>query len=343
MQAMHSRRGQSIIALAAVAGAGAAIALSAAPAAASSSAPRLASAHHHSSGRHRHASRVHIVGLVAAHHRHSLTVFARTATAGATTQHNQRLHISFARNVHARTHVPVGDMVTINALAKVHGHSLVIVRHNSESVSSSEATLLFGTVTAINGTELMVSEHARDNGDNEDGNDSQDGNNQGDGDRHSIAVDDSEATIIVDNGANPLAVGDTVAILGEVTDNTVVAEAIFGFSTRPAFLRGEVVSVNGNSVTVATGEDGMNRDSLARDRGPGDDGNTTSTFDLSDVALALNGSSARPSDLVPGDKIILLGPANPETGQVVAEVAFAFNGHDNHPADDNQGEDSQGD
>jgi hypothetical protein len=255
--------------------------------------------------------------------------------------------------------VPLGDVVHLRGLGRLTHHRLMLVHRSHESVDSSEATLLFGTISAINGNELLVSEHARDDGDSEDGNDSQGGGDSSgsgdlvtsrsrgsdDGDSHVITVDDSTATIIVDNGSNPLAVGDTVAILGEVTDNTVVAEAIFGFSTRPAFLRGDVVSVAGSSVTVSTGDDGQ--DGEGSGSGPADggwegDGGSTQTFDLSDVPVALNGSSARASDLVAGDKIIVIGPTNPETGQIIPEVVFAFNGHDDGPVGDNgggQGED----
>lgn len=352
-------RRQQALAMVAVAGAGAAIAISAVPTVATA-APRTVAHTHHHAVRH-HAKKLRVVGLVAAHHHRSLTVFAQTAKAGTKTRHNQRIHVTFAKHVRAHTRIPVGNKIRINARGRVSGHHFIVMSHNDETVTDSPAALLFGTVTAINGTQLTVSEHARDDGDSQDGNDNQDGDSQGedssdiardhspggpgdDGDSHTITVDDTNATIVVDGGSGPLVVGDTVAVLGEFTNNTVVADTIFGFSTAPSFIRGDVLSVNGNSVTVGDGEDGDSQDVMKADDQGND--NTPLTVDLSDVPLTLNGSTASASDLIAGDKIILLGVTDPETGQFTPEVAFAFNGHDHHPCGDNddQGDDnSQGD
>jgi len=373
-------RRQVALAIVAVAGAGAAIAISAVPTVATA-APRAVS-HHHHHVRH-HAKKLHIVGLVAAHHHRTVTVFAKTARAGAKTRHNQRIHVTFSRHVRAHTRIPVGNKIRITARGRAHSHHFFVTGHNSESVSSAPASLLFGTVSAINGTQLLVSEHARDNGDSQDGNDNQSGDSQGsgsgdsqgsgsgdsqggsggggggdniagdhgsggsgdstDGDSHTIAVDDSTATIIVDGGSGPLAVGDTVAILGEFTDNTVVASTIFGFSNAPDFIRGDVVSVSGTSVTLGSGDDNEQSDLQAGD--DSEDGESNLTVDLADVPLALNGSSATPADLTAGDKIILLGTTDPETGQFTPAVAFAFNSSDNNPVGDNndQGDDNSQD
>jgi len=118
---------------------------------------------------------------------------------------------------------------------------------------------------------------------------------------------------------------------------------IFGFSNAPDFIRGDVVSVSGTSVTLGSGDDNEQSDLQAGD--DSEDGESNLTVDLADVPLALNGSSATPADLTAGDKIILLGTTDPETGQFTPAVAFAFNSSDNNPVGDNndQGDDNSQD
>ena len=350
----HPRRHKvpALVPTLAIAGFSLAIAVaSAIPAAASAGVAHHAASTHHSVARHpsakhpagrHHSKRLVLKGLVAAHHGRTVTVFAKTATVGGKTRHNQRIKLVFAHSAHARTKIPAGDHLQLVARGVGSWH-VFRIRHNSdESVSSESASLLFGTVTAVNGDFLTVSENDRDNGDHHRGKDchghghgvSEDstpadhgsrgghgghGGGKGDHHGHQITVDDTNAAITVDGAEGAITVGDTVAILGEVTDNTVVASTIYAFSTAPAFMRGEVESVSGDNVTV-------------RDRG------TTTTVSLTGVPLALNGDvGATPSELVAGDKLLLVGTLAEGTNQLIPEVAFAFNHHDDHPCGDNEG------
>ncbi len=348
----HSRRHRApaLVPTLAIAGFSLAVAVaSAIPAAASAGVAHHAASTHsatrhpaakHPAGRH-HSKRLVLKGLVAAHHGRTVTVFAKTATVGGTTRHNKRIKLVFAHSAHARTKIPAGDHLRLVARGKGSWHVFRIRHNDGESVSSESATLLFGTVTAVNGDFLTVSENDRDNGDHHRGKDchghghgvSEDstpadhgtggghGDGHGDGDHHGhqITVDDTNAAITVDGAEGAITVGDTVAILGEVTDDTVVASTIYAFSAAPAFMRGEVQSVSGDNVTV-------------RDRG------TTTTVSLTGVPLALNGDvGATPSELVAGDKLLLIGTLAEGTNQLIPEVAFAFNHHDDHPCGHNDG------
>lgn len=332
----------------AIAGIGAALAVAAAmPAAAIASAPHHASSAHHVSSTH-HNQHLVVKGLVAGHHGRTLTVFAKTTKVGAKTKHNQRIKVTFARSAHGRTKIPTGDHLRLAATGTASKHHFTIRHNNDETVTPAPATLIFGTVAAVNANLLTISENDRDNGDQHDGG-QQDGahhggggddatpadhgpgggdgsgDGHGDGHGHQITVDDTTAAITVDGAAGTIAVGDTVAVLGEATADTVVASTIYGFTTAPAFMRGEVNDVNGNIVTV-------------RDNGD------TSTVDLTGVPLALNGDvGSTPSQLVAGDELLVIGTLDSNTGQITPEVAFAFNQQDDHPCGDNNGHDGGGD
>jgi hypothetical protein len=342
----HTARRVGVSALG-IAGVGAAVALAAAiPATASAS--HQASAAHHVSDKHREAEKRHanekhhnrhlvVRGIVAGHHHRTVTVFAKTAKVGAKTRHNERIEVHFAHSAHGRTKIPTGDHFRILATGTASRH-VFTVRHNQhETITPAPAALFFGTVKAVNANLLTVSENDRDDGDHHDGNDNDGehhgngndrvspadhspggpGDNDNEGPGHSITVDDTTATITVDGASGTIAVGDTVAVLGEASHDTVVASTIYAFTTAPSFMRGKVQQVNGDTVTIR------------------DDGNT-STVSLTGVPLAINGDvGATPSQLVVGDKLLLVGPVDAGTGRVTPEVAFAFNHHDDHPCGDN--------
>jgi hypothetical protein len=334
----------------AVAGVGAAAALAAgAPAGAVTtthqSTARQATASHATShtARH-HVHHFEVRGLAAGHHGRTVTVFAKTVKVGAKTRHNQRLTVTFAQGVPGRTKIQTGDRIHLTGRGVASLHH-VTVRHNEhETVSSAPATLFVGTVKQINGSLLLVSENDRDNGDGGRGHDQDghgpghggddavagskrpsddgpgDGDNEGDG--HRITIDDSKASIVVDGAAGALAVGDEVAVLGEVNDGAVVAATVYGFTTPQSFLRGEITSITGDTVTIKHHGDQVQ-------------------VSLTDVPLALNGSSASPGDLAVGDKLLAVGTFDPSTNSITPAVAFAFNGHDNEPCGDNdQGDDN---
>jgi hypothetical protein len=337
---------RALIPTLAIAGVGAAVAFAAAvPATAIAATPHHAMSAHHVSSKH-HARHLVVKGIVAGHHGRTVMVFARTAKVGTTVRHNERLRITFLRSAtHARTKLRTGNHISLAATGIASRHDFRISRDQDETVTPAPAALLFGTVEAINANVLTISENDRDNGDHHDGDDNDndgghDGDNDaatpadhspggpGDGDNgqgHQVMVDDTAATILVDGAAGTIAVGDTVAVLGEAMDNTVIASTVWAFSTPQSFMRSEVQQVSGDNVTVR------------------DDGNT-SVVSLTGVPLALNGDvGATPSELVSGDKLLVVGSLNTMTGQVTPELAFAFNDNDNNPCGDNHDHGDHGD
>jgi hypothetical protein len=332
----------------AIAGIGAALVVAAAAPAATGAARPAASPHHHS----HHAKHVSVTGLVAHHAGRSVTVFAKTAKVGSRTMHNKRVHLTFARAVHHRTKMVVGDRIHVSAIGRAHGSHLTVMRHSDETVTPAPASLFFGTVVAISGNQLTVAEHDRDNGDGEQGDDHGHGGDGSDdsqsaapadrgpggssGSGHQITVDDTNATITVDGSTDtPLVVGDTVAILGEATEDTIVAADIFGFTTAPDFLRGDVTAIDGNVVTLGDDQSGDSEDGDVADDHGGDDDQSV-TVDLTNVPLALNGSlGSSPSDLTVGDKLVVLGSFDSTSGTFTPDAAFAFNGDDDQPCGDN--------
>lgn len=303
----------------AIAGVGAAVAFAAAvPATAVAATAHHATSAHHVSSKH-HNSHLMVKGLVAGHHGRTVTVFAKTAKVGTTTRHNERIKVKFARSAHGRTKIPAGNHIRLVATGTASRHVFRIRHNHDETVTAAPAMLIFGTVQAVNANLLTISENDRDNGDHHDGGDNGGEHHGGDGDErgHQVTIDDTTATITVDGASGTIAVGDTVAVLGEATDNTVVASTIYAFTEAPSFMRGKVQAVNGDNVTLK------------------DDGNT-STVSLTGVPLALNGDvGATPSELMVGDKLLVIGPLDTSTGQVMPEIAFAFNHHDDHPCGDN--------
>jgi hypothetical protein len=340
----------------AVTGVGVAVALAAAvPGGAAASPDRATAMHHHEAGHHmRHLS---VKGLVASHHGRTVTVFAKRASAGSWRRHDDRIKVRFARSAHARVKMPVGDRIRVSATGRAHGHHFIVMRHNDETVTPAPASLFFGTVDAINGSQLIVGEHDRDNGDNESGRDRRHGDDGNDNDRreaahdhgpgggdnsgrgHRITVDDSTAAITVDGSSNtPLAVGDTVAVLGESSHDTIVAAQIFGFTNAPAFLRGDITAISGNNVTVGDDNDGEHNDRAVAD----DHGDDAVTVSLAGVPTFLNGDAgASASDLAVGDKLVLIGSVD-STGTFTPTMAFAFNHKDHNPCGDNDNGDDHG-
>jgi uncharacterized Zn-binding protein involved in type VI secretion len=326
----------------ALAGIGAVLAVAAAVPAAATGSHQASSAHHAAD---RHSSRHHerrllVRGLVAGHHGRTMTVFARTAQVGARTRHDERIRIVFARSAHGRTRIPTGDHLRLSATGIAHKHVFWVRHDHDEMVTTARATLFFGTVTAVDGHLLTVAENDRDDGDHHDGEDNDghrhrhgdndevspadhspggpgDGDHDGNDDGHRITIDDTSAAVTVDGMSGSITVGDSVAVLGEAANNTVVASTIYAFTTPPSFRRGKVQQVAGDNVTFRK------------------DGDST-TVSLAGVPLALNGDvGATPNQLMTGDKLLLIGPLDADTGQVVPDVAFAFNHHDDHPCGDN--------
>ncbi|HTW20036.1 MAG TPA: hypothetical protein VME70_07490 [Mycobacteriales bacterium] len=341
----HSRLGTAIPTLG-VAGFSLAIAIAGAvPAGATTAIPRHEASTHSALGRHHGRKELVVKGLVASHHGQKVTVFASSERLGTKTRHDKRIKLTFAHTSHRRVHT--GDHITLVARGTGGWHKFRVSHRDQETVSPAPAALLFGSITAINGTDLTVSVNDLDNGSHhrgwghgrghgsqgEDATPAHHGPGGGEGGGegghhghhgHQVTIDDSEAMILVDGTAGTLAVGDTVAVLGEVTNCTVVAADIFAFSSKPAFELGWVVSVNGENVKLNS-------------RG------RTTTVSLAEVPLAINGDlGADPSQLNRGDKLLIVGTVNPESGAIIPDVAFAFNHHDHHPCGHHGGDEGGG-
>lgn len=343
----------------AVAGVSAALALTAAvtPAAGTPTSQRHTAAHQHVTAHHtRHAHHIVVNGLTKSHHGRTITVFATTEKLGHKTRHNKKVTITFARGVRTHLdHVRHGNKIHLNARGVGDLHHFVVRHKESENTDSAPATLIFGTITEENGSMLLVSESNRDNGDDQRGDDQGDhsgpdgdgmdhvhGDRGGDG--HNVVVDTSGAkTVELDGAEVAPAIGDEVAILGEVTDNTVLADAVYGFSNPQSFLRGQVTAINGTSVTLNGEDDG--EDDGTDDSDVSDDGGNGVTVNLADAPLFVNGSTGSTLDqLTVGDKLLVIGDFSLTDNSFAPSLAFAFNGHDDHPCGDNdQGDDHGGD
>jgi hypothetical protein len=360
-EAMSARFRPSITAL----GIGAAVAVAAAIPAAGAAATHHAPTSRHTS---EHARHVAVTGLIAAHHGRSLAIFAKKVTAGATTAHNKRVTVSFARDVHSDARHTVGNRIHLSAIGRMSGSHITVLRHNDETVQSSPASLAFGVIDAINGNFLTVSMQNHDDGEHHSGRDQNDGDDNdnarpadhspggpGDGGDNSgpgqsVTVDATNAVVSVDGSTGTLAVGDVVAILGEYNNGEVVAADIFGFTNAPDFVRGDITAINGNTVTVGDDNDGHQGDgddSATPARHGGDDGNddVSVTASLTNVPLALNGTlGATTNSLTVGDKLILIGSNDSATGVFTADIGFAFNSDDHNPCGHNDdGNDHGGD
>jgi hypothetical protein len=330
----------------AVTGVGATLALTAvaAPAtAAPAAAHQHAVAHHHAA---KHSRKLTITGLAKRHHGRTITVFAKTEKLGQTTRHNKKVTITFAPGVKGRIHVRHGNRIHLVASGNGNLKHFVVRHNDDETTAAAPATLIFGTISQENGSLLLVSESDRDNGDRHDGGDN-DGDRGGDNDGttrddspggpgndgHQIVVDTSSAkTVELDGSEGAPVVGDEVAVLGEVSDNTVLADAIYGFSNPQSFLRGNIEAINGTTVAInAHGHGGNDND--AKDHG---NGGNTQLVNLGDVPLFVNGSTGSTIDqLKVGDKLLVIGAFSLTDNSFTPALAFAFNGHDDHPCGDN--------
>ena len=186
-----------------------------------------------------------------------------------------------------------------------------------EDHQAAPATAWFGSVTTIdptaNSATLLLTENTCGEDSQEHGRPSS-----------TVVVDFSTAArnnaITVDGLPGNLAVGQFVAVLGEASDLTVLAETIYAFTARPSAVRGEIRAIVGTSVSV--GEDEY-----------------ATTIDLgsgpSATPLILNGNRGASVDqLSRGDKILIIGSTD---GSVFRPaLALAFNEHDTGPVGNNE-------
>jgi hypothetical protein len=294
------------------------------------------SAHH----QRQHSKHVTLKGLVVGHHGRTMTVFAKTATIGKRTRHNVLLHVTLAKRAHGRANVRTGNIVALKGTGRSNGHNVTIDKTSTETVTPAPATLFLGTVQSVNGTTMVVTESRRDNGDGHEGDgdskggdgkataassaarshDGGDDGDEGDGDGHQLMVDISQATVTADGEPTTVQPGQFVAVLGEHSEDTVLAADVFVFSQSQDVVSGKVVKIDNGNVTL---------------RRHGDETTVALGEGTDQVPLVINGNSnALVSQLTVGDKLVVLGSFD-SAGTFTPVMAFSFNENDDHPAGDN--------
>jgi hypothetical protein len=167
------------------------------------------------------------------------------------------------------------------------------------------AHVFLGKITAVNGTLIKVSKGAE-------ASDSQAENDNG---LHGFVVDVSKATVTVDGAAGTLAVGQTVAVLGEGDSDAVLAASVYAFTVAPTVLAGKISAVTGTQVTLGDEEDAV-------------------TVDLAGTPLVINGNAGGAlTSVAAGAKIVVLGTTT--AGAFAPSLAFVFNSADKHPVGHN--------
>jgi hypothetical protein len=194
----------------------------------------------------------------------------------------------------------VGDLVELQGTETGSGPTEVFTVTRAEQ-HAQVAHVFLGTITTVNGTLIQVAKG---------GEASDDPTENGNG-RHGLSVDVSKATVTVDGVAGTLAVGQTVAILGEADHDAVLAASVYAFTVAPTVLTGEVSTVTGTQVTFGHEDKAV-------------------TVDLASVPLIVNGNAGAALTSVPvGAKIVVLGTTT--AGVFTPSLAFAFNNADKHP------------
>jgi hypothetical protein len=251
-------------------------------------------------------------GMVVSRSASTVTVLATDLRTGRTVLHNRRVVVTLpsrrttsgkalARSMRSLTR---GDRVTVSGSVAGTGRRAAF---HASGLSHQVAPfhVYLGTVTALNGTLVTVHKGAEPSDDaNED--------NHG-----SFTVDVSTATVSVDAAAGSLAIGHHVAVLGSSVNDIVVATSVFAFTTSPDVVSGDVSSVTGTVVTVASQDE--------QDSHDGAQGAPT-VVDLAGAALIIDGTSnSTPDQITVGARISMLGMTD-SAGTFVPSVAFAF-GH----------------
>jgi hypothetical protein len=198
----------------------------------------------------------------------------------------------------------VGDRVELTGTET--GPSTAQVFTVTHAVQHAQPAHVFlGKITAINGTMIKVwkgAEPSDDPAENDNG-------------LHVISVDVSNATVTVDGVAGTLAVGQTVAVLGEGDRDAVLAASVYAFTVAPTVVAGKISSVIGTKVTIGHEESAV-------------------TVDLAGTPLVINGNAAGAlTSVAAGAKAVILGTTT--AGVFTPSLAFVFNKADLHPVGHN--------
>jgi len=219
----------------------------------------------------------------------------------------------FARAGKGAKSIVVGDIVHLSGTVDQSGDSQTLDATH-ENIVNTRSTGVSGTIVSIAGTTIDICPTTTGTGGD---------NSQGDG----IAVDASQATVLLDGASSSvtlLASGETVAVIGEKNDGTMVATTVLAydnaFAVAVAVAVGHITAVSGSVLTLS---------------GRGDSGAVTSV-DSSAANIYLNGVvGSAVSQLQVGDRVIALGTAG--SNPLAASAILAFNSGDQHPTGDNNG------
>ncbi len=202
-----------------------------------------------------------------------------------------------------------GDIVHLAGMA-VERHGLQALDATTEDVVNTHAAAVVGTVSSVTVTStsssLVMTPQTFVSG------------SEGESEHGHFTIDASQAAVSVDGTVaqlSSLVSGETVVVIGEKYDGSMMAAAVLAFSAAPSIAWGHLVSVSGTTLDLAN-QSGQ------------------SAIDASTAALYLNGASgASFSQLSPGSFVVALGPSG--TTPLAATTVLDFNRSDNHPAGDN--------
>ncbi len=213
-------------------------------------------------------------------------------------------------NHRAKRSIVVGDVVHLSGMALESGNSQTLDA-NQEQVVDTHAAAILGTVSSFSVTAtsstLVVTPQTFVTG------------SEGEGEHGTLTIDASQATVTIDGATAQLAdlvSGETVVVVGEKYDGSMMAATILAYSTTPSIAWGHLSSVNGSTLTVHNSS------------GP-------ETVDASAAAIYLNGVvGATVGQLSQGSFVLALGTAG--SSPLAASVVLDFNRGDNSPTGQNE-------
>ena len=195
-------------------------------------------------------------GLVVASDATSAQVMARTLTGPHGVRHNKLITITLGTGEHhskgkkpAAAPLTVGNRVEVTGTETGTGDSEVFTSTHIEQHAEA-AHVYLGMVIAVNGTTIKVTKGGKPSDDP----------SESDNGFHGLLVDVSKATVTVDGAAGTLAVGQTVAVLGEGDECVVTAAAVYAFTVAPSVVSGKVTAIAGSKVTLGHEEEAVTVD-----------------------------------------------------------------------------------
>jgi len=251
-------------------------------------------------------------GLVVAHTASTVTVLAHDLRIGKTLRHNQLITANAApghghaamvatSGVTTAADAVIGDRMTIRGSVTGSGAAATFTATAQEQ-HSTPAHAYLGTVESVNGTLITVSKGHQASDNAEEDNNGQD----------TFTIDVSAAAVLIDGAPGTLTPGQTVVVLGEGDHDTILAAAVYAYTTAPTVIAGDVTAVTGSTLTI------------------GDQDNPT-TVDLTGAALVIDGQpNTTPDALTAADTALIVGTTDP-TGTFTPTTAFVFTTHDTQP------------